>query len=106
MMSKLSKHMSPINYGIPDSKIESVSTKKSSGDSQKYRQDIKDTNIETGESSYLTTKQNKKGKVTKTLIKPDNSGYKVRNGKGHKTSKLLNRFRKRKAQKNIDEANK
>jgi len=61
-----------------------------------YRSDIEDT-ID-GESTYVITKENKRGKVTDILINPDNTGYKditTSKGKkrGHKTSKIINKAR-------------
>jgi len=106
---------SPLNKTIPDSRIRSVETLKTTSKTKKgkektkstYRSDIEDTNIETGQSAYLTTKENKRGRVTNTFINPDGTGYKdVTSSKGkirgHKTSKVINKARVKKSKKILD----
>ena len=83
--------------------VESINTKsKNNKVNSTYRSDIEDTSD--GESTYVITKENKRGKVTDTLINPDNTGYKditTSKGKkrGHKTSKIINKARVKKSKK-------
>jgi|TARA_Y100000389_G_scaffold165085_1_gene169120 hypothetical protein len=98
---------------IPDSKIRSVKSINTKSKNNKvnstYRRDIEETSE--GESTSVITKKNKRGKVTNTLINPDNTGYKdvtTSKGKkrGHKTSKIINKARVKKSKKILDETDK